>query len=435
MEADSRETSSATKDKDEDDTKQGNVTEQQKSSAKAGKTPADVRPKIKDKPALKKQENLTKFYRDKLVSLEEKYSTKRCNKCRKRVMRPKTCSKCAVAMYCSKNCQTRDWENYHKNDCKEIKKLRENIIKQEENDEFRVAKLCKATHSGEPWRLGNILFNGMCFYDDKFILIGCKPPISNYNIILSVYDNTTGRICFSQEGLMVNGIRTVSIGSKQYIAASIVEPLVAPPRLELWTYPSLSKIPVHVYKADSKTFSFHLLKYFEGNLFVADMMRNTIRVFDVTSPKILPTNTEVRIGTGNMSMAPSLAVIKERGEKMLIYVYSDAKHVSAIRCMNLFSGQEMWEIGQLYRPIVDGKPFVPIDLCSDDKGHVFIVDSEKSCIFQLMKDQQFHRIINLHENISGMQWCECTQQLYVVYLNAKETETFLLRLDLSEQCS
>ena len=416
-----------TKDKDED-------TEQQESSAKAGEKPVDVRPKIRDEPTLKKQENLTKVYRDKLVSLEEKYSNKSCNKCRKRVVRPKTCSECAVPMYCSKNCRTRDWENNHKGDCKEIRKLRGNIAKQEEIEEFRVAKLCKATPSGDPWRLDNVFCSAMCFYDDKFLLLGGRPPLSNYDITLSVYDNTTGKKYFTHDGLMVTGMETVPIGSKQYMAASVVASFVAPPRLELWSYPSLSKSPVHTYTVDSKTFSFLFLKYFEANLFVSDVMHNAIRIFDVTSPKILPTNTEERISAGIMGMVPCLAVIKERGEKMLVFMQTNEKHATAIRCVN-FSGQVMWEIGNLYRPILDGKPFVPINLCSDDKGHVFVVDSEKTGIFQITKDRQFHRMIDLRENIHGMQWCESTQQLYVVYLNAKETETFLLRLDLSEQYS
>ena len=66
-------------------------------------------------------------YKEKLAFLTSYHDHHKCSKCWKFSIKRKMCSSCATAGYCSKECQIKDWEGKHKEECREMK-LSRNII-------------------------------------------------------------------------------------------------------------------------------------------------------------------------------------------------------------------------------------------------------------------------------------------------------------------
>ena len=88
------------------------------------------------RPKDKSARSLGTFSRQKLALIQGEYDPKHCNNCGKDGSL-QNCTKCKVAMYCSKECQVKDWEKKHKTHCKEIRRLQKNIstaVKEEEKE-------------------------------------------------------------------------------------------------------------------------------------------------------------------------------------------------------------------------------------------------------------------------------------------------------------
>ena len=75
--------------------------------------------------------NVVTFSRQKLAMLTCKYDSSRCGQCGKSDGNLKHCSKCKTAVYCSRDCQARNWQSEHKAECREIIRLKE-IVPEEE---------------------------------------------------------------------------------------------------------------------------------------------------------------------------------------------------------------------------------------------------------------------------------------------------------------
>ena len=80
--------------------------------------------------------NLLTFSRQKLALLQCEYDQKSCAHCKKGLPSEelKTCVKCSMAKYCSKECQRKDWKVKHKIHCSEIERLRTIGVEENKND-------------------------------------------------------------------------------------------------------------------------------------------------------------------------------------------------------------------------------------------------------------------------------------------------------------
>jgi tetratricopeptide (TPR) repeat protein len=56
-----------------------------------------------------------------LIQVEKQSGKEKCNTCSKTGVKLRCCDRCKSVYYCSSNCQKEDWDNGHKNSCKEMK--------------------------------------------------------------------------------------------------------------------------------------------------------------------------------------------------------------------------------------------------------------------------------------------------------------------------
>ena len=76
---------------------------------------------------LNRRRHIVPTYSAQLAWLVSQHDSRCCSKCRKRLPKKelKLCSGCATARYCSKKCQVKDWKRKHKNDCVNMRGLRD----------------------------------------------------------------------------------------------------------------------------------------------------------------------------------------------------------------------------------------------------------------------------------------------------------------------
>ena len=201
-----------------------------------------VRPKEPGQGASSAEANLLTFSRQKLV-LQCECNPKCCSHCESSDTKKelKTCSKCKTAKYCSRECQVQDWEMKHKTQCKEIRRLKE-IIQREEIcglpvERVTFGKMLKVSRSGNPWALNDqIVHTRMTICNDKLVLIGESPRGPHAVDVYSMQGKMEAR-CRLDDGEQGWSLCTVDRDGKQYIGISTCDTLMQSDRLEVWTYP------------------------------------------------------------------------------------------------------------------------------------------------------------------------------------------------------
>ena len=120
----------------------------------------------KQEPTGNLEENLKTFSRQKLALVQCEYDPKRCGFCEKifPLTELRRCTKCKTAKYCSKECQTEDWEQRHKKHCKEIRRLQ------------KIVSSLKVCPSGDRHFLSRgVDYGTMHTYEGKILLRGYEP--------------------------------------------------------------------------------------------------------------------------------------------------------------------------------------------------------------------------------------------------------------------
>ena len=149
--------------------------------------------------------NLLTFSRQKLALLQCEYDPKRCSHCKEPATskKLKACSKCLTAQYCSKECQIKDWETKHKVHCKEIRRMKD-VIEKEETAPI----ILHAAPIGQPWLLeSNNEFYKIVFLENKVFMLPGYMDITNRRPFY-MYNATTGQ----KEGTVCH-IRSNSVSS------------------------------------------------------------------------------------------------------------------------------------------------------------------------------------------------------------------------------
>ena len=232
--------------------------------------------------------NLLTLTRQKLALLQCEYDPKLCSHCKKPGAGDlKSCAKCRTAKYCSRECQSKDWGAKHKVQCKEIKRLKDVIQKEETSP----TKILHAAPMGKPWPLeGNMEYFKIAFLEDKVF------PLPGYDTNSSLrpfnmYSTTTGKkqgmVCQLGGKQMLTGLCAAKIGTSRYLVISNAVSEFEPWRIDFWPYPETSAQPAYTYYREP--YSSGSLHLDDGKLFVANLKDQTIEEFDISSFPIKPT--------------------------------------------------------------------------------------------------------------------------------------------------
>ena len=122
-------------------------------------------------------------------------------------------------------------------------------------------------------------------------------------------------------------------------------------------------------------FSIGAVCFFEGHLYINNQRDNLIDEFNVSSFPIEFTGHTVPLDDAGCAFMHNLCVTRQHGEKRFILLYTDNKGMKKImKCMD-FTGKEIWKIDDRQ---FDEMKLHPRDICTDDKGNIFLADSTKN---------------------------------------------------------
>ena len=348
--------------------------------------------------------NLITFSKQKLAMLTCKYNQNRCGQCGKIDENLKTCSACRTARYCSRECQAQNWKGVHKNECKEIKRLKQIIQGDKSDDSLKkecVGGQVRAEIHNKPWYTdAHVGFARMCIHKQKQIVYGVSVKQAQNSSTVSVFNpggpkETEHHL---SNGEYVKGMCTVNIDDSQYIAVSIMTRIFGrfSDRLELWSYP-VTLVPKCVYKTTVNTLN--VLHFFEGHLLVNNDMDMQIHEYKVTEHKIKPTGRQIPTGV----VVYGICGIKEDGKARIVILHHDDRGLSMMRCIT-YRGQQLWQLCGHYGAKLDGSLFLPSDVCTDGRGNLFIADPDGNRVVCVNQNRAVNTIFNAHGRVLCVAW-------------------------------
>ena len=372
--------------------------------------------KHSDNPSSQTNENLLTFSRQKLALLQCEYDPKRCGFCREdsSVTKLKQCTKCKTAKYCSRECQSKDWKERHKKDCKEIRRLQENIRGTPAKHTFT------AQLSDQPHFLKKSMdYSELHFHEGKLLLSGYQPNklsgkfIDVYNPVTFEKENT---VCRIEENFAIGAFCSLTIENSLLLAVSIISVPINkyPSRIELWPFPVSSRNPIYTFTIGSEMYG--PMCYFEGRLLIWNEGRGTLDELDASSIPLRPTGLRVPTGILSSGSVQSMCLITNNSEKHIVlqYLKDEGWEDSRIKCIN-FEGQELWKVGGLDAPRLDGIPFQPYGICVDEEGNLYSAEQESDRVVVIKKDLTIQTLFCAPSRVGCVGWCDETQELYVVY--------------------
>ena len=379
--------------KTDDERNSSEVTELTRTLANNGIRHEDDKSIARQPRKTKQNEDVVTFNRQRLSSLECRHDASRCSQCGKSDGNLKRCSRCKTAVYCSRDCQTTNWQSKHKTECREILQLKEIVPKEEvhggcpgkeERQELTAAIF------GKQWTHPlDIYFVRMCMYRDKQLIcwVDQKQNCSFVNVCNSEGILEAEHRTPSFE--FIKGMCMVHIGGKPFIAASIMTRKLfqLSDRIELWSYPFSFK-PLHVYKSEIN--SFNVLHYFDGHLLTNDDNKLQINEYSISTKCIKPTGRSIPTGV----VVCAINGIVQNGEKRLVIQNVDDRGLNSIRCIN-YRGQQLWRLGGHNGPKIDGSMLLPNDICADSKGNLFLADPDSYRIIHVdsaLKPKTLHTV-------------------------------------------
>ena len=204
--------------------------------------------------AKKTQENLITFSRQKLALLQCDYDPKRCGFCEMFSSELMQCTKCKTAKYCSKKCAAKDWEKRHKDPCKEIRRLQQNIDQKINSDTSKIQRFAMKL-SGQPYFLKRTMeYSKLHFFEGKLLMCGFQCN-AEYGTFIDLYNANTfqkeSTVVNIEENFNIGGFCVLTIENALYVTVSIhsipiylipVELNCGPLRLQHTTLSTLSRI-------------------------------------------------------------------------------------------------------------------------------------------------------------------------------------------------
>ena len=362
-------------------------------------------------------ENLITFSRQKLALIQCEYDPKRCGFCEKMIAELKHCKRCKTANYCSKECQTKDWEKRHKKDCKEIRRLQDHIDKKF-SSRLKV-QVFTVNLSDQPHNLErNMDYSALYFHQGKLLMSGFQ-PLTNSGRLLDVYPETFEKertVTMVEEKLNIAGLCVLTIENAQFVAISIHSIIAQsrPSRVELWAFPIPAGKPVYTFTNSRAMYG--PMCFSEGKLLIRNEGRGTLDELDASSIPFRPTGARIPTGNAFPSRVQSMCLIRKNNDKQIVlqYLRDDGWEDSRIKCIN-YEGQELWQLGGLDAPHLDGRRCQPYGICVDEEGNIYSAEQESNRVIVIKRDLSVQVLLNAPGSVSCVVWCDQTQKLYVVY--------------------
>ena len=370
-------------------------------------------------------ENLTTFSRQKLALLQCEYDPKRCAFCENFCSQLKQCARCKTAKYCSRECQSKDWDKRHKKDCREIRRLQENIV---DNISNYTVTVCD-----KPYPLEKTMDYGILrFHEGKLLMSGFQ-PLQVTGRFLDVYNPVTfekeSTVVRAEETFGIAGFCTLTIENSLLLAISVncvpIEKFLS--RLELWPFPNPAKKPVYTQKG-----LYGPMCVSEGKLLIWNTLDGTVDELDISSLPLRRTSVRVRSGIAFPGSVQSMCLIENNGEKQIIlqYLKGVGWEDSIMKCIN-YQGEELWHLGGLEAPNLDGRSFQPYLICTDDEGNIYTAEQESKRIVLIKRDLSIQVLFDAPDRVGCIAWCNKTQKLYVVYDILEDVQMAIARYDVT----
>ena len=349
-----------------------------------------------------------------LSHIQNRYGGIFCNHCQKGMSEEelKTCVKCKTAKYCSRECQKKDLKFKHKADCNTIISLKEQMEDTVEIKSVGITSL-KAIPRGNPCILGSTMkFRRMSLHQERLILWGFKAlQLTNEGAVFNTSSESEEMAHLHvKPGCYVVGLCTVITDGDHYIALNVAHHTDSyrPNVIEVWTYPSKSSSPVYFYSDGIN--SFGTIHYYDGHLLASNLKTGHVHEIHV---QLFPfKSTGVIIPMKKAFFIQNMRVLIRDGIKKLVYIYRQVNEYRGIKCVD-FEGTVLWELGSS-RIMLDGHPFLPSYLCTDDKGRLLVSDTDGilSRVVLIHEDLSLQTIISTSGEIGGIEWAN--GKLYIV---------------------
>ena len=383
-------------------------------------------------------ENLQTFSKQKLALLQCDYDPEKCTYCGKSKNDLKQCTKCKTAKYCSKECQAKSWDEKHKADCKEMRRLQK-IIQKEENKKRSVTNLSLPAEEVSLLALDTHYFK-LSFRDGKMLFHFSRsilPPfIATHNPkTLEVEQFVCSTIVF---GVKCFGLEVLEINHQKYVTVftgigglSFIRTPMPNYKIDVWSLENQSKKPFYTFQSNIQMYEYGPMCLVDDNLLVVNNgspIKYIVEI-DASSIPFKETGHVIPVtGMDEVGGIENMCAMKQGHDRRLIIQYSEGASRwtdSYIKCIN-YQGQEMWKFG---KRLQDGSAFRPFNVCTDDKGNVFVNEESEKRIIVIRENLSYQILFNAQGRIMCMDWCCETKKLCVAYVvNEGEDEIFQMAL-------
>ena len=372
------------------------------------------------------------YLRQSLESMQSEYFPQCCNQCWTNLPSHmlKTCGRCKIARYCSKECQALSWKFKHKSQCKAMETATKSKLALESYIPPGEQQKPRASLDGRPWIHEDVVdYIRMFFYKKKLILSGVFRELKSS--ILTVFDTSTGFKegtvrPFEKTNLLVGDCSAI-LGDKPYVVLAVMN--FARPAdslvLEYWSYPSCEPD----ISAALNPFSMNGFCYFEGYLLIANPLENLIDEFDLRSSAIEATGLQFPIDEAGCGYMHKMCVFRRGDQKKVILLYTGGKDNDIIiKCMD-YMGHELWKLNS---EKLQEMKLHPRDVCTDNKGRIFLTNARRNSVVTLNEDLSITTIIFTPGSVYSAVWNEDTDHLYVTHYDSKDKRMMTSRYNFSE---
>ena len=218
-----------------------------------------------------------------------------------------------------------------------------------------------------------------------------------------------GVVCRLGAPETVVGLCAVEAGESRYLVVAHAPEELKPWRMDFWAYPLLAAEPAYTFRA--KPFTLGAIHFSEGNLLVVHPLKQIVEEFNVSSFPVKRTGNKIPTGLipwTNQIRNMRVMKVKQQ-EKCLLLQYFTNDVESALRCVD-YRGRQLWEVkrqklGDIY--------FQPEDVCADEDGHVFTLDSRGNRVVVIKPDLSLQVLITTPGIVTSLARCDVTGKLYV----------------------
>ena len=234
-------------------------------------------------------------------------------------------------------------------------------------------------------------------------------------------------------GDFVLGMCTAKVKKSHYMVVSVVSESQYP-RMEMWSYPAFSSKPIA--RCINPFSAYGALYYFENHLLVSNTLGETITQYTLASKLFEKTGRSIPVVIkGNKVAVPSLCALRQNGERRIILIFCDEHgelFLTGIKCID-FSGEPIWEIGGYQPIIVDDMRFMPVRLCIDTQGNVYVTDWAycRVLVFNY-HDRSLRTVLKTPGRVQTIEYSPETHQLHVLHANEEHTRAMVSVFNIGE---